>query len=502
MAIAIISLSEAAPGISRSQGDRMYLSQMEAEAAFAPKNPRRVNLAGIPMWTVRTGGWVPQVNAYVHDDGSVSHDLTMSTLMQGQDWTGFTRVYIDPINGNDLNNGNSWGTAKKTIRQTIGDPGNRVIIVPNGSLFDHNDGPRGGNVGGHTVLMTEDIEGTPARITSRMRKTAPPWVWDAGLGLWKWPAAPTDLVMGCAFDLTHADEEGNPYRYDPYGSLAACQAGVYRLFRDVAATTIYIKHPAGAAADVTGIVPHYGVSCINNNAPYWFRGLNLDFECAGAACYSNNPTSGTTTSDQAFYRCRFEIGTRLVSGNPATGNSTYASEPGHSLFWRCTAQGSSSDGFNYQAGHKSIEVECRGMANGYRASDEHSTTNQGSTNHGSHCFRILGEYGRNGGPGIQDVKSGGLESISVNVGCWTYDSLYVRSDNPSDAADVVAGITIYADSAQIVLIAHKFERPDGTPSTSSKSVWVASNSIILMDTAPAPDKVVVEPSAKLWRGLV
>ncbi|RYG35090.1 hypothetical protein EON81_13725 [bacterium] len=500
------------PGYTQAEADERFAlagdvyTQAEANGKFDPQGrgiARRLSFSGLPLWNARTSSWVPDVRVYLHQDGSVSHDMTMSTFMAGQDWTGYTRFFVDPVNGSDSNNGSTWALAKQTLRYLVGTSTNKVIITRNGALFDHNDGPRGGGLGAHTVLMTEDLNGAPARITSRMRKTAPPWTWDAALSLWKWAGAPVDSVMGCAMDLTHPDAEGNPYRYDPYGTLAACQAAPYRLFRDVAGTTIYINHPGGSGADVTGIIPHYGVSCLNNNVPYWFRSLNMDWECSGAACYSNNPTAGTTTSDQGFYKNRFLFcGTRLVSGNPATGNSTYCSEPGKTINWRCEALGSSSDGFNYQSGHRSIEIECRGMANGYRAADEHATTNQGSTNHGSHCIRINGEYGRNGGPGIQDVKAGGLESISVNVGCCTYDSLWVRGDSPSDAADVVAGITVYADVASIVLIRHRFARPDGTPSTSAKSIWAAASSTILMDQLPASGKVVTEASAKVFGGLV
>lgn len=483
-------------------------TRIEADARFEPLGrgiARRIDPMDIFLWAMRTASWQPAVNAYLHADGSVSHDLTMATFMAGANWPSFARFYVDPVNGDDLNDGSTWLLAKRTIRQLVGTSDNKVIILPNGSLFDLSDGIRAQNISAHTVIMTEDIYGEPARITSRMQKAPPAWTWDAAEGLWKWVGAPVDLTMGSALDLAHNDTMGNPLRFVPWGTLADCKASTFRLYRDVATATVYLNHPSGALADMSSVVVHYGVSLLNNgnagNAGKWCRVLNVDFEGSGATLFSSSGPTGNASADNGLYRCRMLwCGMRLAGNGPAAGNAVFGKEPGSTILWEVEAVGSSSDGFNWQDSHKFVEVDCIGHRNGYRADDDHVASNQGSTSHGAFGLRIGGFYGQNGGPGVQDVKSGGVAGMTLCVGSSFYSTAWLRVD--SDNADVVSGVSIFTDEACVALISPRWVAPDGTASTSPRKFQATSHTTFLIDVLPPSGEYLVEPFAKAYGGLI
>ena len=106
-------------------------------------------------------------------------------------------------------------------------------------------------------------------------------------------------------------------------------------------------------------------------------------------------------------------------------------EGANTLFYRCKACFAEKDGFNYHATGsrycKNIEIECVGANNGTIGD---VTTYNGSTTHaGNKILRINGVYFNNHGANVCDV---GTNTVSINIGCKSFDSICASSSAKAD----------------------------------------------------------------------
>ena len=167
------------------------------------------------------------------------------------------------------------------------------------------------------------------------------------------------------------------------------------------------------------------------NTNVYFENLTFIGGTAGAVS-----VTGTAPYDCMFTakNCNFYFG----YGTSYDAISVIAS---NTIFENCKACFADKDGFNYHGSGskhcKSIEINCIGANNGAIGG---VTTYNGSTTHaGNAILRINGTYFNNHGANVCDV---GTDTVSINIGCKSFDSIGGTGSAKSDFNAQQAGTTM------------------------------------------------------------
>jgi|GEM_PF-4127745 len=465
------------PGLSKSQADLTYMSQLEVRQTKTP-------LSAVPFWTAN--GWTPSFSFDLYRSlsgvWSADFDPAASLPSAWTDTTTWPRCYADPVAGSNSNSGQTSALPKRDLNACItintgvytnaGTARPRVIYVKNGSDFRIGDsatrgvGWNGVSLVAHTIIATygenAGIRGT-SRWTSSNELPERTWTLDQGT---TWTAA-VPSTAGFVFDRNLLDAVGNGRSYTSVASIALCRSTPYSFYST--SSNIHINTQSttapNAKIDVVRSVSN-GVTGDNDFDLWVFNG---DFKYGLRAFYINMAEGSSNTPRHVFSNCTFENG---------TGTDSFRVEgPAEVYLDRCTAKWAESDGFNYRFASKAFEFNCIATGNGalsaakfgdYKTSTSYNS-NQGSTTHDdAEVFRVGGYYTKNGGQGIFDTGAGGTYTYSWNLGVWAWDQ---RGDAATSKRDADFGGGSQAGD-RIYLLDVKSQNPT-TRAASKSAYWLS-----------------------------
>ena len=141
------------------------------------------------------------------------------------------------------------------------------------------------------------------------------------------------------------------------------------------------------------------------------------------------------------YDCMFTAKNCNFYYSYGTANDALPIVGANSILYNCKACFADKDGFNYHASGdrycKNIEINCVGANNG--AIGEVTTYNGSTTHQGNKILRINGVYFNNHGANVCDVGTG---TLSINIGCKSFDSICAVSSAQADFNAQQAGTTM------------------------------------------------------------
>lgn len=465
------------PGLSKSQADLTYVSQLESRTTKTP-------LSAVPFWTAN--GWTPSFSFDLYRSAagmwSVDFDPVAALPSGWTDTTTWPRCYADPVGGSNSNSGETSALPKRDLNACItinsgvysnsGTARPRVIYVKAGSDFRIGDsatrgvGWNGVSLVAHTIIATYGenggIRGT-ARWTSSNEMAERTWSLDQGT---TWTAS-VPSTAGFVFDRNNLDAVGNGRRYTSVADVATVRTTPYSFYSTSSAIHINTNSTTApnTKIDVVRSVSN-GVTGDNDFDLYVFNGT---FSYGLRGFYINMAEGSSNTPRHVFSNCIFENG---------TGTDSFRVEgPAEVYLDRCTARWAESDGFNYRYATKAFEFGCTATSNGalstskfgdYRSSTSYNSNQGSSTHDDAEVLRVGGYYTRNGGQGVFDTGSGGTFTYAWTIGSFAWDQ---RGDAASSKRDADFGGGSQSGD-RIYLIDVKSQNPT-TRAASKSAYWLS-----------------------------
>lgn len=337
---------------------------------------------------------------------------------------GLKTYYVDPVSGNDTNDGLGWSTALKTYNAAFSKSDVETVILRPGNYGSVENG-------GGVRLPAKDI-----RIISDRSKSIfyvgfsgahVSWT-DQSNGMW---SCSTSQTLYGLFDTTQSDEMYN-YHFGLLtlvASSAQCASTPQSYYKD--GNTLYVHTADGRKPDanlciVTGVrTLIVDSSVLTANRQFYLEnivhigGTNLSSGLAGIKL--------TYTAKNCEYSFGKQFNMTDVNGLSSTGSV-------FSYLDSCIAERADLDGFNYHRSSgnmvnpQGIEYNCIGRYNGI---GKGTNINNGSTVHEENTIiRIGGMYYGNEGRNVHDIT----DSKSWNIGCFASDSVASTSAAKSDFA--------------------------------------------------------------------
>lgn len=304
-------------------------------------------------------------------------------------------LYVDPINGNNLNDGRSFEWPLATFAEAISAAPKVIFCKP--GVYDLGNYPgtyTGGDIsirciGGQAIFVPR-----PFTFSS--------WAVHSG-STYVTTVAGSPTPVG-AVDLGTLDKFGLPTVLAGVASLAECQATEGTYFYDAAGPRKMYVHLAGGKVPTAAEVMPYSLGILfRHSAP----GSKVHISDA----IFINGSGGAVGARDADINAVL-IAERCYGIGSFNKNGFDILDVGLAISINCIANGNFNDGFNYTAFNglspHFIEIGCVGYGN------KADGTGNGSTSHDDvRGFRINCDYALNAGPGMADV--GTAQSVNVNV---------------------------------------------------------------------------------------
>lgn len=317
-------------------------------------------------------------------------------------------IYVDPVGGNNANNGSTPVLAKKTINAgvTAVSAGGTVIVLGTGIVY------RGDAFNGTAITKSVNIiADQPGKIACAMSDNL------------TWTAATGNTFTASRSNVSAVVDLGvgeHGIRYTEAASAAICQATPGSWFQD--GSTLHMHTLAGTQPNNQqhlALLKVQGWTFTASTAmAVYIEGIDI----IGGELSGNITINGTETIDLYLKNLR------LLHATEATQNTLNAigSNVRNVFSQGVTAHGSRKDGFNYSGANcRFIEVDCHSYVHGLHAPSS-STTNNATTAHaGAKGIRVGGVYHETTGAVIADVQSG---TESLNYSCVAYDPLSGTAD--------------------------------------------------------------------------
>ena len=315
--------------------------------------------------------------------------------------------YVDPVNGNNSNNGLTRQTALKTIQYAVMTKGARVLRLLKGNQFYGRT---------NTFDITADIStsepliiiGEEDGVFLAQSDKASQYIWTAEDNVWKAPRSLVDNV----FDFNQTTPEGNPLHLIKCESLVECKSTINSFFAD--ASLVYINTSDGNAPTskfelVLRVLQQYVPS---ENVPFvYFENITFANSAGGNVLIKNNATTQFNTKVYLF-KCK-------GLGNHLTNNFSIDNIK-ECWLQDCEAYDAKNDGFNYHTSKLSsgytpmnvVEINCKGSRFGQNYPNE-TSSNASTVHEGITIIRMnsVFTYGRGGV--VADVD--GAKSLNLNV---------------------------------------------------------------------------------------
>lgn len=344
-----------------------------------------------------------QNNTYYEYDQSI-FPFTMRIWRQGNvegqnyhnnfDWNGFrnsiigTTCYVDPVNGNNSNDGSSWLLAKKSVVNAItGTSANIIQLKP--GWYPYSEGLQGTSITRDISLICEDGIAT---LTTAADQSAVVLTTD---GTYPNTYSGIPAFTGrtnIAIDSSNLNEYGVPIRLTPVADAATVNSTPNSIYLD-GTGRVYVRLFDDRAPD-DNFYYFRGFGNLVSSTPSKVFVQNVNFYGASAnPSYMNNATSSSTKMC-VFVNCRFSYG---------NDNGSYNTNYVQSLFFNCGTFYNYEDGFDYIGqGSSGFEYYCIGSYNGYD-----NNANNGSTGHNlARVISVGCDYQYNMGKCVQDINEG------------------------------------------------------------------------------------------------
>lgn len=338
-------------------------------------------------------------------------------------------VYLDCVNGNDINSGTSLSSAVATFGAAV--LKSRLIYVARG-VYDVN----------HSLTVLTDVSSRPLVIialdpentyfTSAAVTALLTWSVHSGT-TYKCTRSAVNSVV----DFTFRDTLGNIQMYPLAASLAACVATPGTYWTDNVTSYVHTLDGRSPDDNLKLLLASSQVIEANGTAPfYYIEGIKFFGSNVYGALQIRHLTEDALPPTVVYLnRCEFAYNQTPTGG----GNGLGLINLKEVWVWDSHAHDNWADGLNYHtnaasfAKMKVFQYNCNGFNNGFYNS---TIINNGSTVHdGITILRIGGLYWNNRGPNVADVN---FNTKSYNVGVTSKQTLIPSSDvNASDftAAD-------------------------------------------------------------------
>lgn len=359
-------------------------------------------------------------------------------------FTGGTTYYVDPVNGNNANNGLTEATAVKRVHQalTLCASGDTIILLDgiytrdtwltnlsSNSPIEKSVNIIAKNSGKVTVTESDDLTYTA---------TANPGVYTTSR---------SNVLK--VIDITNLVSSNISFELEKVTTLAACISTENSYFVDTDGSTVYVhmygnQQPTNAnlRLNINTTVPLLNVVSSTANVTLYVEGINFIGGSLGTCRFSNS--ASYLTPKLYAKNSKFKHGYSTV----ANGKDAVTITGATTIFQNCEASFSSKDGFNYHGSYGqvcyAIEINCLGYGNGKGWQD---FTCNGSTIHdGGKILRLNGIYYNNYGGNVADVN---VNTVSYNLGCIAFDSLSKTKDvYDGDFVAQQTGATMYLDNCK------------------------------------------------------
>lgn len=324
-----------------------------------------------------------------------------------------TTYYVDPVNGNNSNNGTSEGTAFATVFKayTVAVSGDTIIML--GSIYSRTQFMQGNTIEKSINIIGKNKVTIGTHDVLSYTKTA-------GY-TYIYQASRTNVYDVVDISL------GEPYPYIKVASLSVCDSTPGTWYHDE--TILYIHTLDGLIPDNNKILALLSVTqavttCTTENVRLYMENLSLFGGATGTLLFKNSVTY--TTPSVYAKNCDFYF----AHGDTTNGNAVNILGAQYAFFQGCKAAYAKKDGFNYHAQNgripKAIEVNCTGSNNGDNSIAGTENTNNGSTIHdGGQIIRVNSTYYGNMGCNVADVHVG---TKALCLGCSSYRSASQTTD--------------------------------------------------------------------------
>lgn len=305
-----------------------------------------------------------------------------------------TVIYIDPLNGNDSNNGSDWNNAVASLSSTVLSSADRFYVRGDSNLSTN-------------FYVNQDIEVISVNgtvnyfrgVNGDMRS----WT-DEGNGVW---SNVITVDPPKIFDSRHVDSRGELEGFVRVNDLASVQSTQNSYYKDSVSNKLYIHTFDDLTPSINDVMivttdQHLHAAFAKH---LYFEGINFV-----TGVFQNRADAEL----HVYKDCKFTNSS--IDGY--TGNIGDLKV----FFDNCIATKNFADGFNYKDNINAIELNCISNYNGL---DKNDSINNGSTGHGNSIqIRIGGVYHNNEGRQVHDVNN----SKSLNIDCLAYDSVSVDSE--------------------------------------------------------------------------
>jgi hypothetical protein len=338
-------------------------------------------------------------------------------------------VYLDCVNGNDVNSGTSLSSAVASFGAAV--LKSRLIYVARG-IYDVNK----------SLTVLTDVSSSPLVIIALDPENTY-FTSSAVTSLLTWSLHSgqtykcTRSAVYSVIDFTFRDTLGNIQMYPLATDSATCVATAGTYWTNNVTTYVHTLDGRNPDDNLKLLLASSQVIEVNGTAPfYYIEGIKFYGSNVYGAIQVRHLTADSLPRATVYFnKCEFAYNQTPTGG----GNGLGLINLKEVWVWDCQAHDNWADGLNYHTNEASFSKMkvFQYNSNGYNNGFYNSTIiNNGSTVHdGITILRIGGLYFNNRGPNVADVN---FNTKSYNVGVTSKQTLISPSDvNASDftAAD-------------------------------------------------------------------
>lgn len=299
-------------------------------------------------------------------------------------------TYYFSNSGNDANDGLSAEQPKKKISTVIAALN---AAPPAGATFYLAAGKYSGTDGFSTTSMQFNcnVICPTGRAEFSFRDAV---TWTKTGGRTNVYQSATTRTTPAVIDLASTDSYGIAKRLQVVADLATCDATPGSVL--TVSTTLYVHTHDSRAADADILAFSTSISAWTQSNSKQFFLKNIDFW----GYLQPVLIGGSAAARFVFDGCTFCYSYAAKNGFE-TSTSVHADTL--TIMHNCTAAYNSYDGFGYRGAHKAIEIDCKGVYNGFVGTND---ADNGSTAHENvTTLRINGIYRYNGDRNVHDVNN-------------------------------------------------------------------------------------------------
>lgn len=334
---------------------------------------------------------------------SLTNEFSTTLDVDGFEYSGAGRkYYVDPVNGNEANDGLSWATALKRLKTAATKADVDSVEVAAGTVY-RNDLPA-------TITRSMTIKAKAGADVVLSAHDSLAWTKTTGKNITYQAARST---VGAVYDSLYKDQNGDYKKLVSRATLDELDLNPGSWYTD--GTTVYVSLSDSRAADAN-VRAYLNVNFLTAvNCTVCLKDLRME---------GGRTVDITNSANESVYvkNCEFKYGVVSNGGLTIKGCDKI-------IVQNCLAALNENDGFNYHANGsvlpKVIEINCVGRDNGSADNND----NGSSIHDGGAIIRINGKYCGNLGPNAADVNDG---TDSWNLGCIAYGSKGAAGSSNAD----------------------------------------------------------------------